>query len=92
MAHEEIKRLFDLLAGFGVLVLLSPILLITALLVRLTSPGPILYWSQRVGKNNRLFSMPKFRTMRMGTPAVATHLLKDPNRYLTPVGSLLRTR
>ena len=90
MAHEEIKRLFDLLAGFGVLVLLSPILLITALLVRLTSPGPILYWSQRVGKDNQPFSMPKFRTMRMGTPAVATHLLKDPDRYLTPVGSLLR--
>ncbi len=90
MAHKEIKRLFDLLAGFGVLILLSPVLLITALLVRLTSPGPILYWSQRVGKDNQLFSMPKFRTMRMGTPAVATHLLKDPDRYLTPVGSLLR--
>ena len=90
MAHKEIKRLFDLLAGFGVLILLSPVLLITALLVRLTSPGPILYWSQRVGKDNQPFSMPKFRTMRMGTPAVATHLLKDPDRYLTPVGSLLR--
>nr|WP_297481662.1 sugar transferase [Ferrovum sp.] len=90
MAHEKIKRLFDLLTGFGVLVGLSPVLLITALLVRLTSPGPILYWSQRVGRNNQLFSMPKFRTMRVGTPAVATHLLQDPDRYLTPVGSLLR--
>lgn len=65
-------------------------MLLTALLVRLTSPGPILYWSDRVGKNNNIFKMPKFRTMRIDTPAVATHLLGDPDRWLTPVGGFLR--
>lgn len=84
------KRLFDasvaLLAG---LVLLLPLLAV-ALLVKLTSPGPALYWSQRVGRHNRIFRMPKFRSMRVDTPAVATHLLTDPNRYLSPVGSFLR--
>ena len=58
--------------------------------MRLTSPGPALYWSDRVGQNNRLFKMPKFRSMRVGTPAVATHLLADPQSYLTPIGSFLR--
>lgn len=84
------KRVFDLLlvvvAGFLLLVLL----LLTAALVRLTSPGPILYWSDRVGRKNRIFRMPKFRSMRVGTPAVATHLLADPKAYLTPIGSFLR--
>ena len=61
-----------------------------ALAVRLTSPGPVLYWSDRVGKNNSIFSMPKFRSMLIGTPAVATHLLADPDKYLTPIGSFLR--
>ena len=61
-----------------------------ALMVKLTSPGPVLYWSDRVGRNNRIFKMPKFRSMRMGTPAVATHLLSDPRSYLTPIGSFLR--
>lgn len=70
-------------------VLIIPIFLV-ALLVKLTSPGPILYWSDRVGRNNRIFRMPKFRSMRVGTPAVATHLLQDPAVYLTPVGSFLR--
>lgn len=65
-------------------------LLVVALLVKLTSPGPVLYWSNRVGKDNRIFRMPKFRTMRIGTPAVATHLLADPGQFLTPVGGLLR--
>ena len=84
------KRLFDLtLAVLAGLVLLLPIVVVS-LLVRVTSPGPILYWSDRVGKRNVLFKMPKFRTMRIGTPAVATHLLADPSRYLTPVGSFLR--
>jgi O-antigen biosynthesis protein WbqP len=73
------------------LVLAAIPLAFTALLVRLTSPGPVLYWSDRVGKNNRIFKMPKFRSMRVDTPAVATHLLDDPNRYLTPIGSFLRT-
>lgn len=65
-------------------------LALIAILVRLTSPGPALYWSDRIGRNNVIFSMPKFRTMRIGTPAIATHLMQDPKRYLTPIGSFLR--
>ena len=84
------KRLFDLfLAGLAGVVLLMPALLV-ALLVRLTSKGDILYWSDRVGQNNKIFQMPKFRSMRVGTPAVATHLLDNPDSYLTPIGSFLR--
>ena len=64
--------------------------LMIALAIRLTSEGPVLYWSNRVGRHNRLFSMPKFRTMRVDAPAVATHLLEDPSRYITPVGAFLR--
>jgi O-antigen biosynthesis protein WbqP len=84
------KRAFDLffVVCVGVL-LLAPIGLI-ALLVRWTSPGPALYWSDRVGRNNRIFKMPKFRSMRLDTPAVATHLLSEPDQYLTPVGPFLR--
>ena len=84
------KRLFDfLLALTAGAVLLGPILVVS-LLVKLTSPGPVLYWSDRVGRGNRIFKMPKFRTMRVGTPAVATHLLTDPRVYLTPIGGFLR--
>lgn len=84
------KRFFDLLlALFAALFLVLPIMFVT-ILVKLTSPGPALYWSDRVGRHNRIFKMPKFRSMRIGTPAVATHLLKDPNAYLTPIGSFLR--
>lgn len=84
------KRTFDLLlAIFAGVILIIPMTII-ALVVRLTSPGPILYWSDRVGRGNQLFKMPKFRSMRVNTPAVATHLLTDPNAYLTPVGSFLR--
>ncbi|EIJ34231.1 sugar transferase [Thiothrix nivea] len=84
------KRQSDItLAFIAATVLLLPGLLV-ALLVRLTSPGPILYWSERVGENNRIFRMPKFRTMRTDTPAVATHLLQDPARWLTPIGGFLR--
>ena len=84
------KRLFDLVAGACAgLVLLLPIVLV-ALAVRLTSKGPALYWSDRVGRNNRIFKMPKFRSMQIGTPAVATHLLSNPDAYLTPIGSFLR--
>lgn len=84
------KRIFDLLlSSTAAIVLLVPILVI-ALLVRLTSPGPALYWSDRVGRHNNIFKMPKFRSMRVGTPAVATHLLDDPKAYLTPIGSFLR--
>ena len=71
------------------LVLLLPIVLV-ALAVRITSKGPALYWSDRVGRNNNIFKMPKFRSMRVGTPAVATHLLADPRSHLTPIGSFLR--
>lgn len=84
------KRLFDLLlALFAAMILAVPVLVV-ALMVKLTSPGPALYWSDRVGRHNRIFKMPKFRSMRIGTPAVATHLLKDPKVYLTPIGSFLR--
>lgn len=84
------KRFFDLLlAGLAAMVLLIPVGVV-AMLVRLTSPGPVLYWSDRVGRQNRIFKMPKLRSMRIGTPAVATHLLSDPKAYLTPIGSFLR--
>jgi O-antigen biosynthesis protein WbqP len=84
------KRTFDLfLAWCAGVVLLVPILFV-ALAVRLTSPGPALYWSDRVGRLNRIFKMPKFRSMRLDTPAVATHLLADPRSHLTPIGSFLR--
>ncbi len=84
------KRLFDLTTGLLAAICLAlPIVLIT-LAVRLTSPGPVLYWSERVGRRNVTFRMPKFRSMRVGTPAVATHLLANPANYLTPIGSFLR--
>lgn len=84
------KRFVDvLLAACAAFVLLLPIVAI-ALIVRLTSRGPALYWSDRVGRHNRIFRMPKFRTMLVGTPAVATHLLTDPSRHLTTIGGLLR--
>ena len=84
------KRTFDLmLAVLASIFLLVPVLLV-AILVRLTSKGPALYWSDRVGRGNKIFKMPKFRSMRIGTPAVATHLLQDPKAYLTPIGSFLR--
>ena len=85
-----LKRIFDLVMAFGVLILLSVPMLIIAVLVRVTSKGPTLYWSDRVGINNVIFSMPKFRTMRVDTPAVATHLMKNSDDYLTSVGSFLR--
>jgi len=86
-----LKRCFDVVVALTALVLGAVPILIVALLVRLTSPGPVFYWSDRVGKDNRIFKMPKFRSMRTGTPALATHLLEDPDRYLTPIGSMLRT-
>ncbi len=84
------KRLFDVVATILALVILALPMGIIALLIRLTSPGPVLYWSDRIGRNNVLFKMPKFRTMRVDTPVVATHLLGDPDAYLTPVGGFLR--
>ncbi|MBC7620800.1 MAG: sugar transferase [Candidatus Saccharibacteria bacterium] len=86
----DVKRVFDLLLASAAAVVVAVPVLLVALLVRLTSPGPALYWSDRVGRHNAIFKMPKFRSMRVGTPAVATHLLTDPGAYLTPVGSFLR--
>ena len=84
------KRIFDLaLALVAALLLALPVFMVM-LAVRLTSPGPALYWSDRVGRHNRLFKMPKFRSMRIDTPAVATHLLSNPEQWLTPIGSFLR--
>ncbi|MDE1993903.1 MAG: sugar transferase [Rhizobiaceae bacterium] len=90
MSYTIAKRLFDFLAALAAAIVFSIPILIVALAVRLTSPGPVLYWSDRVGRGNRIFRMPKFRSMRVDTPAVATHLLKDPAAYLTPIGSFLR--
>lgn len=84
------KRILDLLlAAFAAMLLFWPYVVI-CLLVKLTSAGPILYWSDRVGRFNKIFKMPKFRTMQTHTPAIATHLLQNPEQYLTPVGSFLR--
>ncbi|MBP6007189.1 MAG: sugar transferase [Rhodoferax sp.] len=84
------KRILDLaLTLFAGLILLLPLIWV-AIAVRVTSKGPVLYWSDRVGRNNQIFKMPKFRSMRIGTPAVATHLLSNPDTYLTPIGSFLR--
>jgi O-antigen biosynthesis protein WbqP len=84
------KRLFDFTMALIAFIVLSLPMLVVALLVKITSKGPVLYWSDRVGIFNSIFRMPKFRTMRIDTPAVATHLLSDPNRFLTPIGKFLR--
>ncbi|TWJ26361.1 sugar transferase [Geobacter argillaceus] len=84
------KRIFDFCMSLLAITFLSLPMLLTALAVKLTSPGPVLYWSDRVGRENRIFKMPKFRTMRTDTPAVATHLLGNPDQWLTPVGKFLR--
>lgn len=84
------KRLFDLIMAVLAALILGLPLVLVALLVKLTSKGPVLYWSDRVGSKNRIFKMPKFRSMQVGTPAVATHLLVDPAAHLTPIGSFLR--
>lgn len=84
------KRLVDLILVTCAGVLLALLIAVVALTVRLTSRGPVLYWSDRIGRHNEIFRMPKFRSMRVDTPAVATHLLKNPDEFLTPVGSFLR--
>ncbi|WP_420479188.1 sugar transferase [Brevundimonas sp. FT23028] len=84
------KRAFDLVMAGGALLVLSPVMLATALAVKATSKGPAIYWSDRVGRDNKLFRMPKFRSMRTETPAVATHLLTDTSAWLTPIGGFLR--
>ena len=84
------KRVFDLVMASLLLCFLGVPVLVVGLMVKLTSKGSILYWSDRVGINNSIFKMPKFRTMRVDTPAVATHLMKNPDVYLAPIGSSLR--
>lgn len=84
------KRIFDILLALVAFSLLIFPTMIVALLVKLTSKGPMLYWSDRVGINNTIFKMPKFRSMKIDTPAVATHLLQDPKSVLTPIGNFLR--
>jgi O-antigen biosynthesis protein WbqP len=84
------KRVFDFIFGLLLLLLLLPLLSVLALVVKLTSKGPVLHWSERVGKDNRIFRMPKFRSMRIDTPQLPSHLLPNPSSYLTPVGSFLR--
>ena len=84
------KRIFDLLLGVAIFVLLVIPMLLISIAVRFSSKGSALYWSDRVGKNNKIFKMPKFRSMLTGTPAVATHLLDNPDMYLSPIGGFLR--
>ena len=84
------KRFLDLIFAVVLIIILSLPLLFICLAIRLTSEGSSIYWSDRVGRDNIIFRMPKFRSMRVGTPAMATHLLKDPKLYLTPIGSFLR--
>ncbi len=84
------KRFFDLIVVIVAGMIFAIPMLVVAVAVGLTSKGPILYWSKRVGKNNRLFNMPKFRTMRVDTPVLPTHLLGNPDAYLTSIGSFLR--
>jgi len=84
------KQIFDLLLGIAILALLVIPMLLISIAVCLSSKGPSLYWSDRIGKNNKVFKMPKFRSMLTDTPAVATHLLDNPDAYLSPIGGLLR--
>lgn len=86
----ELKRRFDFLLALLAVLCLAPVFATVTLMVRLTSAGPVLYWSDRVGRCNRIFKMPKFRSMRIDTPAIATHLLQNPDQWLTPIGSFLR--
>ena len=85
------KRVFDLFVGVILSLSLVIIVLLTAIAIRRTSKGSVLYWSDRVGKNNKIFKMPKFRSMLTDTPAVATHLLDNPDAYLSPIGGFLRS-
>lgn len=84
------KRIFDIIFALYLTILLMPIILPLMLVIKLTSRGPILYWSDRIGKNNIIFKMPKFRTMCVDTPALPTHLMTNASQYLTPVGKFLR--
>jgi O-antigen biosynthesis protein WbqP len=90
MVERNMKRVLDLLLAVIASVIFFIPLCLLAVLVKVTSKGPVFYWSDRVGRGNRIFSMPKLRTMRVDTPVVATHLLTDPEKFLTPVGGFLR--
>jgi O-antigen biosynthesis protein WbqP len=90
LTAELVKRVIDSLLAAVAFGIFSPAMVFIALMVTLTSHGPAIYWSDRVGQRNRIFKMPKFRTMRVDTPAAATHLLADPEKALTPIGSFLR--
>lgn len=87
---DFMKRFFDFLLSFLALIIFAPLIGLIVLLVKNTSKGPALYWSSRVGRSNSIFNMPKFRTMHVGTPLLATHLLSDSGQYITPLGSFLR--
>jgi O-antigen biosynthesis protein WbqP len=84
------KRAFDFFVSFAALLVLAVPIVLVAIAVKLTSRGPVLYWSDRIGRGNAVFRMPKFRSMRIDTPVVATHLLESPDRWLTPIGGFLR--
>jgi len=85
-----VKRIFDIIVSLmGIIVLFIPMLPVV-ILIKITSKGPVVYWSKRVGTNNTIFFMPKFRTMKIETPVVATHLMSDPEKYITPIGKYLR--
>ena len=86
----KLKRVFDLALAIVLIGILALPILFVAILILLTSPGPALYWSNRVGRRNKLFQMPKFRSMQMGAPTIATHLLENPEKYLTSIGKFLR--
>ena len=86
----SMKRVFDIFIACVVLIVCTFVFLMVAIAIKVSSKGPVLYWSNRVGRNNIMFLMPKFRSMRVGTPAIATDLLEDPQRWLTPIGSFLR--
>jgi O-antigen biosynthesis protein WbqP len=88
--HDQTKRATDIVVSGAALFALAVPLFWLAVLVMLTSPGPAIHWSKRVGQGNRIFPMPKFRTMRIDTPQVATHLMTEPDRWLTPIGGFLR--
>ena len=88
--YDHAKRAVDAIVSAAVLIVLAIPLLLLAGLVSATSPGPAIHWSRRVGQDNALFAMPKFRTMRIDTPQVATHLMTDPDQWLTPIGGFLR--
>ena len=90
MMYKLGKRLFDITASIAALLVLGLPMLCIACIIRLTSKGPAIHWSKRIGINNTIFLMAKFRTMRIDTPQVATHLMVDPDQYVTPIGRFLR--